>query len=685
VTLEGELVDAAGILSGARALTQGAVGRRSSAADLGGDVEELERKIRAVDERRSSVQAARAALQTDWERSSQELESRRQARAEAESALATSRSRLRDLEASLRALEHESGALGDESREIERELATSRAELSEKSAAFERANVELADLEGRRRELEEEREKRLRAAGSSEVEATRARTELEGASRRLADLERASGEADAELARAQRLIQEHAEAARAGALESERLAEESTAVLAERARIEERLRAQREAAAGGRDAIEAVRRSVESVTSELEEAGERASDRRLAVQRLELERGELVRRAQEELSIDGMALLEGFEPEPELREAAALEALDAEVRECKARLDKLGPVNMEAVAELAETGGRLEFLQAQHKDLTESRDALLETVRTIDEESKRLFLETFEAVRTNFQRIFRQLFGGGRADVHLEEGADVLDAGVEIVARPPGRELLPIGLLSGGQRTLTALALLFAVFEARPSPFCILDEVDAALDDANVDRFLSMLDGFRQGTQFVVVTHNKGTMAACERLYGVTMETKGVSRQVAVELDDADCWAQRVASDPAPGAEAPPNTGAQAPANTGAQAPTSTGTPAAAMDGAGAATSNGVLAPAASAVAGEIDAESGEPVVELVPAAAEPIEAAPQAGRNGGEPRRAERRARSKPARARSQVAARASASRASADSATSPALGDGQVRASEG
>jgi chromosome segregation protein len=638
VTLEGELVDAAGVLSGARSLAQGAVGRRSSAADLGGDVEELARRIRAVEEDRVAIQAARTALQKNWERSSQELEARRQARAEAESALSTSRSRLRDLEASLRALEHESGALGAESREIERELEKRRGELCDASAAFERANAELARLEARRRELEEERERRLRSAGSAEVESTRARTELEGASRRRADLERACAEAGAELERARRLIEEHAETTRAGAAECERLAQESTAVLAERGSIEERLRAQREAAAGGRDAIEAVRRRVESVTNELEEVGARASDRRLSVQRLELERGELVRRAQEELSLAEHALLQDFEPDPALSDAAALEALDAEVRECKARLDKLGPVNMEAVAELAEVGGRLEFLQAQHRDLKESRDALLETVRTIDDESKRLFLETFEAVRANFQRIFRQLFGGGRADVHLEEGVDVLDSGVEIVARPPGRELLSIGLLSGGQRTLTALALLFAVFETRPSPFCILDEVDAALDDANVDRFLSMLDGFRRSTQFVVVTHNKGTMAACETLYGVTMETKGVSRQVAVQLDDADRWVER--ADPEPASP-----------------------------------------PSVDAAATEIDVESGERVVELIPAAVDPSEA----GHNGSHPARAERRARSKAARPRSAPPAREDPRRAADDSASAPTFGDGQVRASEG
>src|SRR6185369_18089187 len=179
----------------------------------------------------------------------------------------------------------------------------------------------------------------------------------------------------------------------------------------------------------------------------------------------------------------------------------------------------------------------------------------------IDAESRRLFLETFEEVRANFQRIFRQLFGGGRADVSLEENQDVLEAGVDIVARPPGRELLSIGLLSGGQRTLTALALLFAVFEARPSPFCILDEVDAALDDANVERFLSMLDGFRTSTQFIVVTHNKGTMAACQGLHGVTMETKGVSRQVAVELDEVDRFSARAPGGPDPSRLPTPDSG----------------------------------------------------------------------------------------------------------------------------
>ncbi|MEO6710539.1 MAG: AAA family ATPase, partial [Planctomycetota bacterium] len=190
--------------------------------------------------------------------------------------------------------------------------------------------------------------------------------------------------------------------------------------------------------------------------------------------------------------------------------------------------------------ELSEADGRFTFLDAQRKDLARAQATLAETLSTINEESVRLFLSTFEEVRGHFQHLFRQLFGGGKADLELQQGVDPLEAGIEISARPPGREMLPIGLLSGGQRTMTALALLFAVFKARPSPFCILDEVDAALDDANIGRFLGMLDSFRQSTQFVIVTHNKGSMAACQGLYGITMEVKGVSRYVAVEFGEVE-------------------------------------------------------------------------------------------------------------------------------------------------
>ncbi|MBL8857650.1 MAG: chromosome segregation protein SMC [Planctomycetes bacterium] len=544
VTLEGEFVDAAGLAGGHRALTQGAVGRRASAEEMRVDVDDLTQRITALEAERAGMAEKRMALQKEWERSTAELETRRAARNTAESQLATVRARLRDQESSLRALEQESGSAVTEIARLARELTEAAAHRERATTDYERERRALTELEQERAELEETREQRVKAENAAQLEATRARTELEGLTRRVADLTRTRDENRLERARAERLAQEHEESARAATAEIESLAEASARILVERAALDEKLAEVRRVTEAGRGSIDQSRRRVEAVTRELEETATALSSLRLDEQRRALARDEILRRAQEELQLDVVAEMADFVPEEALAETSALDELEATVRELKARLEKIGPVNMEAVTELEESGSRLDFLTAQRDDLNRARATLEETIKTIDGESKRLFLETFETVRGNFQRIFRQLFGGGKADVTLEPDVDPLDAGVDIVARPPGRELLSIGLLSGGQRTLTALALLFAVFEARPSPFCILDEVDAALDDANIERFLAMLDGFRKHTQFVVVTHNKGTMAACDSLYGVTMETKGVSRQVSVELADAERWTE---------------------------------------------------------------------------------------------------------------------------------------------
>jgi chromosome segregation protein len=547
VTLEGDLVDAAGVAGGHRALTQGAVGRRSSAEELSTRVTELDAAIEEIDVRRSQSVQRRIALQKDWERSSQELEARRNARMQADSALSTARVRLRDHEAHFHALEQEGRAARAEVERLRNELESTRAAFTGASAGHDKEREAHTALDGERTDLESRRQELAGLEAEARSNAARTRAEHEGESRRLGDLARGLQESEREHERASRLAADHAHSKERGETELASLQERSAALLEERANADAKVVELRAAVEAGVDGMALAQGRESAVSRELEAVVAQLADLRLAEQRERLAREEIARRALEDLQAEEHTLLAEFEPEPKLRDAAALQALDGVVRELKSRLDKIGPVNTEAVAELQESGARLEFLENQRRDLVQSRDVLAEAIREIDGESKRLFHETFEAVRQNFQRIFRQLFGGGKADVTLSEGDDPLDAGVEIVARPPGRELLPIGLLSGGQRTLTALALLFAVFEARPSPFCILDEVDAALDDVNVTRFLAMLDGYRTTTQFVVVTHNKVTMAACQRLYGVTMETKGVSRQVSVEIGDVDTWAEKTA------------------------------------------------------------------------------------------------------------------------------------------
>jgi chromosome segregation protein len=221
------------------------------------------------------------------------------------------------------------------------------------------------------------------------------------------------------------------------------------------------------------------------------------------------------------------------------------EALEAEINELKEKIRRLGNVNLDAIAEQEELEKRAEFLHKQRDDLRSSQKQLEELIEQLNTECRERFAKTFEAVRGYFHDLFRKLFGGGRADVMLEqppEGQplDVLEAGIEIQARPPGKELQSISLLSGGEKTLTAIALLLAIFQSRPSPFAVLDEVDAALDEANNERFNQIIGEFLDHSQFIVITHSKRTMGIADILYGVTMQEAGVSKRVSVKFETED-------------------------------------------------------------------------------------------------------------------------------------------------
>jgi chromosome segregation protein len=229
-------------------------------------------------------------------------------------------------------------------------------------------------------------------------------------------------------------------------------------------------------------------------------------------------------------------------PEPpetlETSEPSAIIELEAELARCKSALERLGPVNVLAVQEHDEQEERQRFLTTQRADVAQSVDSLRRTIREINEASSERFRATFELVNQSFGEVFARLFRGGEAEMRLMDDEDVLESGIEIVARPPGKRLQNLMLLSGGEKALTAIALLFALFQTKPSPFCILDEVDAPLDDVNTVRFIDLLRDLAGDTQFIIITHNKLTMEVAGCLYGVTMEEKGVSKLVAVELDD---------------------------------------------------------------------------------------------------------------------------------------------------
>ena len=218
-------------------------------------------------------------------------------------------------------------------------------------------------------------------------------------------------------------------------------------------------------------------------------------------------------------------------------DAPASEAeVDRLIADLAQQLDNMGPVNLEAVQEYDELEQRYQFLEQQNNDLTSARRELLDVIARINETTQTLFAETFAQVRNNFREMFSELFGGGRADLGLMDENDPLNCGIEITAKPPGKQLQSVSLLSGGERTMTAVALLFAIYMVRPSPFCVLDEMDAALDETNINRFIRVLERFVAQSQFIIITHNKRTIAKADVIYGVTMEERGISKLVGMKL-----------------------------------------------------------------------------------------------------------------------------------------------------
>jgi chromosome segregation protein len=213
-----------------------------------------------------------------------------------------------------------------------------------------------------------------------------------------------------------------------------------------------------------------------------------------------------------------------------------LDALETDIQQMRERLDKMGPVNILAVEQAQEHEERSTFLTAQRQDLLDSIAELDSAIKKIDKTSRERFREAFDIINQHFGEIFKQLFGGGTAGLSLIDEEDILESGIDVMAQPPGKRLQNVMLLSGGEKALTAISLLFGIFQYKPSPFCILDEVDAPLDEANIGRFVRMLEGLKDKTQFVLITHSRKTMEIADQLYGVTMEEPGVSKLVSVRL-----------------------------------------------------------------------------------------------------------------------------------------------------
>jgi chromosome segregation protein len=274
---------------------------------------------------------------------------------------------------------------------------------------------------------------------------------------------------------------------------------------------------------------------VDAARAELETHRARRSEAEVAFARADSDRTHQGQQCREELHAEPSAVMAELPPESVLA-GEILQAAEEEARQLKTRIENLGPVNMMALEELQEAEERLTFLDTQRQDLLASIEDTSQAIREIDQVSRQQFLEAFQAINGYFAETFRTLFGGGLGEMRLTDELDA-DSGIDIAAQPPGKRLQNVLLLSGGEKALAALALLIAIFRYTPSPFCILDEVDAPLDESNIDRFSRMVEQMSRHTQFILITHSKRTMETARVMYGVTMEEPGVSKLVSVRFE----------------------------------------------------------------------------------------------------------------------------------------------------
>ncbi len=438
-----------------------------------------------------------------------------------------------------RAARHEK-VVGEEARQIETELAETRkkqseAELSAKKAETARieASEKLAEIS---RKLAAERAK----AEAENVVLNEKRTSAatSGERRRSAQiaLKRIENE-NAELqARRERQNSEILETEnKAGDLETS-IAE----ITGKIASAEDERESEQNELATATAHLKLAREAADLMSSELAELNKQAAEARNARAALEIRQTEAVTRLKNlneksaaELNLSLIELVENEQVESDFD----LDSARASVEDLRQKLENFGAINMLALEELAEIDERLTFLTAQRQDIIDGIAAAEEALREIKERSREKFRQAFTAINRNFIEFFQELFGGGRGEMSLLEAEDVLEAGIEIVAQPPGKRLQNILLLSGGEKAMTAIALVMAIFKYRPAPFCLLDEVDAPLDDANVGRFVDKIAEMSEKTQFIVITHNKRTMEAARALYGVTMQEAGISKVVSVRFE----------------------------------------------------------------------------------------------------------------------------------------------------
>jgi chromosome segregation protein len=591
VTLEGDQVHTSGAMTGGRETHQkgGLVTRKAEVESLAAQQQQLAAAVEDLTRRRDAALARVAECNRQAQETEATLAERQEAHREVQGRLAMIGTERERAETDGRELET---ALAECRRRAE-EAGRRRSDLGARREALQKQNAELMAA----REAFAPRLAELRSAAARDGEALtalkvqHAETAQQLAALRqrqetlAAGMQERTAQAERDDTRSRNAREERA------ALQKrlEALAEELGGVLSQRQNAEEDATRCREQLGNLRAELESHRAEERAIRKRLSDVGENLNRLKLQEQECSIRLEGLTQKVREELEVEdvdafvqqlraraesdtsdeaadaegdaeelGEPALGEAEDELEMPEPDAeidlsdAEALAAHAEELQEKIRRLGPVNHAAIEELAELKARRDFLTSQQEDLAAAQEDLASLLTRLNRECRRRFDETFNTVRENFQVLFQRLFGGGKADLILEETEDPLNAGIEIIARPPGKEPTSISLLSGGEKALCAVALLFALFRTKPSPFCILDEVDGPLDESNIDRYMSTLEEFARESQFIIITHSKRTMSMVETIYGVTQSEPGVSKKMSLRFAERENEVR-----PAEGEEAP--------------------------------------------------------------------------------------------------------------------------------
>ena len=536
VTLAGQVVEPDGrIILGPPSSRAGLISRKSELRDIGQQLVDLERRIEVLTGQLQRMDAEATHL----DEVQQDL---RGAIHDAHTARVEAGASLDNVNEAVRRLTDEQPLIAGEVALIERDIAEAATRSSQN-----RQSLEQIEEENRCRErLVVEHQQRIDDVVARRSQLQTQLTEAKVLAGQLAEKRSAASETNASFRRELHAVQTaEAEAEREAQDSQRRIAEAEGAILEGRRQLGGLQSAARhfEADAMGlrrqrqmvRLESEDLSAATKSSRTELEdvEAGLHAAQ--MALQEATVRRDELCARVRDEISIE---LAEQYETYDHAERN--WEEVEVEIEDLKAKITRLGNVNLDAIAEQQELETRQEFLTSQRDDLVSSETQVEQLIKQLDAESIQRFTECFELIRSHFREMFRKLFGGGKADIVLEDPDQILDCGIEIVARPPGKELQSITLMSGGEQALTAIALLMSIFQSRPAPFALLDEVDAALDEANNDRFNRIVLEFAKKSQFIIITHQKPTMSIADQMYGVTMQEPGVSTRVSVKFEPVE-------------------------------------------------------------------------------------------------------------------------------------------------